>query len=58
MTSKVTSENDLDLRSYVVRVENFSLVGKSSTTGSSTTWTNVVSFAQLVQMLSSCKCPL
>ena len=61
MTSKMTSENEimnLDLRSYVVRVENFSLVGKRSTTGSSTTRTNIVSFAQLVQMLSSCKCPL
>ena len=48
----------VDLRSYVVQVENFSLVGKRSTTGSSTTRTNAVSFAQLVQMLSSCKCPL
>ena len=62
MTSKMTSENEimnLDLRSYVVRVKNFRLVGKRSTTGSSTTRTNIVSqFAQLVQMLSSCKCPL
>ena len=61
MTSKMTSEKrimNLDLRRYVVRVENFSFVGKRSTTGSSTTRANVVSFAQLVQMLSSCKCPL
>ena len=43
----------VDLRSYVVQVENFSLVGKRSTTGSSTTRTNAVSFAQLVQM-SAC----
>ena len=49
---------NLDLRRYVVRVENFILIGKRSTTGSSTTRTNVVSFAQLVQMLSNCKCPL
>ena len=42
----------------MVRVENFSLVGKRSTTGSSTTRTNAVSLAQLVQMLSSCKCLL
>ena len=45
---------NLDLRSYVV---SGSLVGKRSRTGSSTTRTDAVSFAQLVQMLSSCKCP-
>ena len=49
--------NDLDLMSYVVRVEKFSLVGKQSTAGLNTTRTNAVSLAQLVQMLSSCKCP-
>ena len=60
MTSKMTSEkcNEPKYEELLVRVENFSLVGKRSTTGSSTTWTNAVSFALLVQMLSSCKCPL
>ena len=60
MTSKMTSEkcNEPKYEELLVWVENFSLVGKRSTTGSSTTWTNAVSFAPLVQMLSSCKCPL
>ena len=52
MTSKMTSEKCNEPRDEElcgVRVENFSLVGKRSTTGSSTTRTNAVSFAQLVQ---------
>ena len=46
MTSKKCNEPR-----YVVRVENFRLVRKRSTTGSSATQTNAVSFAQLVHML-------
>ena len=60
MTSKMTSEKCNEPRSEEVcgSGRKFQLVGKRSVNGSSTTRTNVVSFAQLVQMLSCCKCPL
>ena len=62
MTSKMTSKKCNEPRSEELcgsgRKFQLILVGKRSTTGSSTTRTNAVSFAQLVQMLSSCKCPL
>ena len=56
MTSKMTSEKCNEPRSEEVcgSGRKFQLVGKRSVNGSSTTRTNVVSFAQLVQMLSSC----
>ena len=58
MTSEKCNEPTCRSEELCGSGRNFSLVGKRSTTGSSTTRTNAVSFAQLVQMLSSCKCPL